>query len=156
MADDDLLRPSLSGTSNARALYNSSGFFLAAFFAGPAAAGVYGAAISYRLGRLRQELPVIVALVAACFLVLLVANREGGLTALAGWLGDKPARAVQLAIRALGLACFGAIYLMHRNQYRAAQVSGVDPLPGWVPGIAAVVVGLSANLALAAWMKGHH
>lgn len=155
MADEDLLQPSLSGTRNAPALYNSSGFFLAAFFAGPAAAGVYGCANSHRLGRLRQDLPVILALVAACFLFLMMAQGNGWLTGLASWLGDRQSRAVQLAVRAAGLACFGAIYLMHRQQYRAAAISGMDPLPGWVPGIAAVVVGLLANAAFASWLKGH-
>ena len=154
MADEDLLQPSLSGTRNAPALYNSSGFFLVAFFAGPAAAGVYGVANSHRLGRLRQDLPVILALVAASFLFLMMAHGNGWLSGLASWLGDRQSRAVQLAVRAVGLACFGAIYLMHRQQYRAARISCVDPLPGWIPGIAAVVVGLLANSAFDSWLKG--
>jgi hypothetical protein len=156
LADEDLLQPSLSGTRNAPALYNSSGFFLAAFFAGPAAAGAYGVANSYRLGRLQSELPKIIALVAGCFLVLVIASRNGWITGLAGLFDDRFSRAAQLAVRAMGLACFGAIYLMHRQHYRAASISGVDPLPGWVPGIAAVLVGLAANAAFTAWLKGHH
>lgn len=154
MADEDLLRPSLSDTANSPSLYNSTGFFLAAFFAGPAAAGVYGLANSQRLGRLKQDLPTIVALVAGSFLLLLVAHRQGGLASLAGLLDDRPARAAQLVVRILGLACFAAIYLLHRQHYRAAQVSGVDTLPGWIPGIAAVVIGLLANGAFALWLVG--
>ncbi|MDF3019450.1 MAG: hypothetical protein K0Q92_753 [Steroidobacteraceae bacterium] len=152
MADEDLLRPSLSDTANSPALYNSTGFFLSAFFAGPAAAGVYGLANSHRLGRLRQDLPTIVALVAGSFLLWLVAHRQGWVASLADLMGDRVTRATQLAVRLLGLACFAAIYLLHRQHYRAAQVSGVDSLSGWAPGIAAVVVGLLANGSFAAWM----
>jgi SpoVK/Ycf46/Vps4 family AAA+-type ATPase len=72
LADDDLLSPTLSAQRNLRGLYNSTGFFLCAFFAGPAGAGVYGIANSHRLDRLRQDAPVIVALVAAAFLTLLL------------------------------------------------------------------------------------
>jgi hypothetical protein len=156
LADEDLFQPSLSGSRNAPALYNSSGFFLAAFFAGPAAAGAYGVANSYRLGKLKSELPRILAVVAGCFLILVIASRQGWITALAELFDDRFSRAVQLAMRAMGLACFGTIYLMHRQHYRAASISGTDPLPGWVPGIAAVVVGLAANAAFLAWLKGHH
>lgn len=156
MADEDLLRPSLSGTGNPPALYNSSGFFLSAFFAGPAAAGVYGLANSYRLGRLRQDLLPIVVFVAAGFWLLLFAHRHGGLAGLAELLDDRPQRALQIAVRALGLACFAAIYLLHRQHYRAAQISGATPIAGWVPGIAAVVVGLLANGALGTLITGHH
>lgn len=156
MAEDDLLRPTLSGTGKPPALYNSSGFFLSSFFAGPAAAGLYGLANSYRLGRLQRDLPSIVGLVAASFWLLLFANRHGGLAGLAQLLDDKPNRAIQIAVRALGLACFAAIYLMHRQHYRAAQVTGAASLPGWVPGIAAFLVGLAANAAMAKLLAGHH
>jgi hypothetical protein len=145
LADEDLLRPSLSDTANSPSLYNSSGFFLASFFAGPAAAGVYGLANSHRLGRLKQDLPAIVALVAGSFLLLLVAYRQGWVGSLAALMDDKPTRATQLAVRVLGLACFAAIYLLHRQHYRAAQVSGVDQVSGWVPGITAVIIGMLAN-----------
>lgn len=155
MADEDLLRPSLSGADEAPSLYSSTGFFLVAFFAGPAAAGAYGIANSMRLRRWRQDLPLVVAVVAASFWLLLFANRHGGLLAFAELLGDRPARAMQIAVRALGLACFAAIYLMHRRHYRAARVTGVEPVSGWVPGIVAFVIGLLANVALDEFLKGN-
>jgi hypothetical protein len=156
LAEDDLLRPTLSGSGKTPELYNSSGFFLASFFAGPVAAGVYGLANSYRLGRLNRDLPVIVPLVAACFWLLLFASRHGGLAGLAGLLDDRPGRAIQIAIRALGLGCFATIYLLHRQHYRAAQVTGAASLPGWGPGIVAVIAGLAANAGMISLLTGHH
>jgi len=136
-------------------LFSSTGFFVVSFFAGPAAAGVYGLANSHRLQRWRQDLPVVIAVVAASFWLLLFANRHGGLTAFAELLNDRPARAMQIAVRALGLACFAAIYLMHRQHYRAARISGVQPVAGWVPGIIAFIIGLLANAALGEFIKGN-
>jgi hypothetical protein len=152
LADDDLLRPTLSAQRNLRGLYNSTGFFLCAFFAGPAGAGVYGIANSHRLDRLRQDTAVIVALVAAAFLALLLLHEHGAITALAQWLDVKPRRALELVLRALALGCFGAIYLLHRQFYRSAQAAGVPSQPGWRPGIAAFLMGLAANSAFFSWI----
>jgi hypothetical protein len=152
LADEDLLRPTLGGTRNVRALYSSTGFFVAAFFGGPLGAGVYGAINSQRLGRLRQDLPVSLALVASCFWLLVMANADGWLAGLADWLDDRPQRALQFALRIAGLFCFAAIYTMHRQYYRAAQVSGAPPLSGWIPGIVALVAGVLANIAFVGWL----
>ena len=156
MADEDLLRPTLSGTGEARALYNSTGFFVSAFFGGPMGAGVYGLANSHRLGRLRQDLPVVVVLVAGCYWLLMIATRQGWLEALTGLLDDRSTNAIQLLLRGLALACFGAIYFMHREFYRAARVAGVESTSGWVPGIVAVILGLAANSAYLYWFQRHH
>lgn len=156
MADEDLLTPSLSGAEEAPSLFSSTGFFLVSFFAGPAAAGAYGIANSIRLRRWRQDLPIVVAVVAASFWLLLFASRHGGLMAFAELLGYRPARALQIAVRALGLACFAAIYLMHRRHYRAARVTGVEPLSGWPPGVAAFVIGLLSIFALEELLEGNH
>jgi hypothetical protein len=156
LADEDLLRPSLEGADEAPSLFSSTGFFLVSFFAGPAAAGAYGIANSIRLRRWRQDLPVVVAVVAASFWLLLFASRHGGLMAFAELLGDRPSRAMQIAIRALGLACFAAIYLMHRQHYRAARVTGVEPVSGWVPGIVAFIVGLLSIYSVDELLKGNH
>ena len=156
MADEDLLRPTLSGGEEPRAVYNSTGFFLSAFFGGPVGAGIYGLANSQTLGRLRQDLPLIVAIVAACFLLLVYAAARGGLEGLRGWLDLNLTDTLKILLRVLGLACFGAIYFMHRPYYRSAQVAGVDSRPGWVPGIAALLLGILANGSLASWIQGHH
>jgi hypothetical protein len=133
-------------------LYGSTAFFFSSFFAGPMGAGVYGAFNSHRLGRLRQDLPVVLLLVAGSFFLIALANAEGWLAGLAGLLEDRMHRTLQFALRALGLACFGAIYLMHRQYYRAAQVSGAEPLSGWIPGIAASAAGILANIAFIQWL----
>jgi hypothetical protein len=153
---NDLLRPTLSDYRKPPALYQSTGFFLSAFFGGPVGAGVYAGANAWRLRRLARDLPVIVGIVAAAFLALLELHRAGALDALAGWLGGTLGRNLGMFLRAFGIATFGAIYFLHRGFYRAAQVSGMKPLPGWVPGILAVALGLAANEAFDAWILGHH
>jgi len=154
--NDELLRPTLSEYRAGPALYNETGLALAAFLGGPVGAGVYGAANSFRLSRLKQELPVIVAAVAASFLLVFELERFGLLRELAQALDATGTSTLKITLRALGLACFGAIYLMQRRFYRAAQVSGVESLKGWIPGLAAVVLGYAANLAFAYGFLQHH
>ncbi len=156
MSNEDLLRPTLSDYRKPPALYHPTGFFVSAFFGGPMGAGVYAGANAWRLGRLSRDLPVILCIVAGAFLVMLELNRVGALDALASWLGGSTTRNLGVFMRALGIASFGAIYLLHRRFYRAARVSGLKPLPGWVPGIAAVVLGVATNSAFAAWFIAHH
>ena len=64
LSNDDLLRPTLSDYRKPPALYNSTGFFLSAFFGGPLGAAMYGTANCHRLGRLSRDLPVIVGITA--------------------------------------------------------------------------------------------
>jgi hypothetical protein len=154
--DNHLLRPTLSDYRKPPALYHSTGFFLSAFFGGPVGAGAYAGANAWRLGRLSRDLPVILCMVAAAFLAILELHRMGALDTLAGWLGGSPTRNLGLIVRAFGLATFGAIYFLHRGFYRAARVSGMKPLPGWVPAIVAVSLGLSTNFAFSAWFVAHH
>jgi hypothetical protein len=59
-------------------------------------------------------------------------------------------------MRGLGLLVFGAIYLMHRQFFRSARVSGVTEVKGWVPGIAGLVAGIAANAAFVTWLLKHH
>lgn len=155
MSNEDLLRPALSEYRRPPALYGSTGFFLAGFFGGPAGIAVYAGANAYRLGRLAQDLPAIVGVTAFAFLVMLEMNEWGWLTRLAGYLGGSLERNFNVIVRAFGIACFGAIYLLHRRFFRAARVTGVEPLSAWVPGIAAVAVGLAANVAFSSWIQHH-
>ena len=74
---------------------------------------------------------------------------------MAAFLGDSASRNMEIFLRAFGMACFAAIYFMHRVFFRAASVSGVTPRPGWVPGIVAVLVGVLANIAFTAWIAHH-
>jgi hypothetical protein len=156
LADDDLLRPTLSGSGEPPSLYSSTGFFLSSFFGGPVAAGIYGLVNSHRLGRLQRDLLTVLVIVATGCWLLLFVEAQGGLARLGELMGDRPARTAEIAIRAVGLACFGAIYLLHRQHYRAAQITGAESIPGWVPGIGAVVAGIAANVYILGRLTGHH
>ena len=156
LSNDDLLRPTLSGYQRSPELYNSIGFFLSAFFGGPVGAAIYGGANSHRLGRLSNDLPLLVAVVAAAFLLPLLLHDAGWLPRIAGLFGGSESRNYGLVMRASGLLTFGAIYLMHRRFFRSARVSGAKGIPGWVPGIAAVVAGIAANFAFVSWLLKHH
>jgi hypothetical protein len=155
LSNEDLLRPTLSDFRTPPSLYNSTGFFVSAFFGGPAGAAIYAIANSYRLGRVARDLPVIIAIIAAAFLLLIELHRTGTLDGLSALLDGPLSRNMEIFLRALGIACFGAIYFMHRGFFRAARVSGVRPRPGWLPGIAAVVAGLTINIAFTAWIQHH-
>ncbi len=155
MSNDDLLRPTLSEYRKPPSLYNSTGFFLSAFFGGPVGAGLYASANSFRLGRLSRDLPVIIAITAAAFLLLIEFDRMGLLAQLDDFLDGSRSRNLGIYVRGMGIACFGAIYIMHRGYFRAARVSGMKPLKGWVPGIAAVLAGFAANVAFTVWIQHH-
>jgi hypothetical protein len=155
LSNEDLLRPTLSDYRKPPALYGSTGFFVAAFFGGPVGAGIYAAANSWRLGRLWRDLPVIVALAAGAFLLLIVFNRIGFLDQLDVYLENSKGDSMPMLVRAMGIACFGAIYLMHRGYFRAARVSGANSLQGWVPGIVALVAGYASSIAFDKWIQHH-
>jgi hypothetical protein len=156
LSNDDLLRPTLSGYQRAPELYNSTGFFFSAFFGGPLGAAIYGAANSQRLGRLSKDLLLIASVMAAAFLAPYLLHEVGWLPRLSTAIGGRVMRNYELVVRAFGLLAYGAIYLMHRRFFRSAQVSGATEIPGWVPGIAAVVAGLAANYAFVSWLLKHH
>ena len=156
MSNDDLLRPTLSDYERVPGLYNTTGFFLSSFFGGPLGAAIYGGANSHRLGRLLKDLPLLVAIAAAAFLLPLVLHDAGQLEGLAAAFGGRASRNYGLVMRALGLATYGAIYLMHRRFFRSARVSGAKEIPGWIPGIAAIAAGMFANATFVSWLLKHH
>ena len=156
MSNQDLLRPTLSDYSRPPALYHMTGFALSSFFGGPVGAAIYALFNTARLSRLKQDGAVIFALCAAAVLVTLQLAKGGGLQALADIAGMSQQRTGQLLLRALGLACFGAIYFLHRKFFRAARISGVKPLPSWPLGLGAVACGWLANAAVLAWILKHH
>ena len=121
-----LLRPTLSDFPRVPALYHSTGFFLSAFFGGPVGAGIYALANTARLSRLATDGAVILIVMAAAFFTPLEIARQGGLVPLGELLGANPRQTGELLLRALGLACFGAIYFRQRRFFRAATVAGVS------------------------------
>jgi hypothetical protein len=156
LSKDDLLRPTLSDYLRAPELYNSTGFFMSAFFGGPLGAAIYGAANSHRIGRLSKDLSLLGAVVAGAFLLICLFHDIGWLPRLATIIGDSAMRSYELIVRAFGLLAYGAIYLMHRQFFRSARISGAKQIPGWVPGIVAVVAGSVANFAFVSWLLKHH
>jgi len=156
LANDDLLRPTLSDYRQVPAIYSSTGFFLSTFFGGPVGAAFYGLCNSQRLNRLWTDLVLFVALAAAAFAMLVLLQRGGQMDAFAELIGTDRRRTFEISLRALALVCFAAIYFMHRKFFRTAQVSGVKPLSGWVPGLAAVILGYFANLGFIDWILKHH
>jgi hypothetical protein len=156
LSREDLLRPTLSTSGDAPALYTTQGFFFASMFGGPLGALIYGAFNTFRLRRLAQDLPLIVAIAAAGYFLMLQLNSFGWLDQVAAFIGSRRARGDGLVLRAIGLLCFAAIYFMHRKYYRAGQVAGRASMPGWVPGIIGVVVGYVANAEFVKYLLAHH
>ena len=87
---------------------------------------------------------------------MVVFQNGGQMAWISNLAGDAPRTTLEFVLRALALACYGAIYLMHRKFFRAGRVSGNKPLSSWVPGIAAVVLGYFANQAFIDWILKHH
>jgi hypothetical protein len=156
LSNEELLRPTLGDYQRVPGLYNSTGFFLTAFFGGPLGAAIYGGANSRRLGRLGQDLPQLVLVVAGAFLLPYVLHETGWLHDVAASMGGSVARNYGLFLRGLGLLAFGAIYLMHRQFFRSARISGTKEITGWVPGITGLVAGFGANAAFVTWLLKHH
>ncbi len=156
LGNDDLLRPTLSDRQSTPAIYGSTGFFLSAFFGGPLGAAIYGGCNSHRLQRLPKDAPVLLLIVAAAYFLPYVLYQQGWLQQLVAVAGGRAARNYEIILRALGLLSFGVIYLMHRDFFRASRVAGSAGLPGWLPGIVAVLLGIWANATFVQWLLKHH
>lgn len=156
MDNEELLRPTLTDYRQAPALYSSTGFFLSSFFGGPVGAAFYGLCNSQRLHRLWRDAPVIAAVACAAFFLIFLLHSGGQLSALGELLGTEPRRTLEIALRALALAVFGGIYAIHRRFFRAARVSGTEAPSSWVPGIAALLLGIWSNITFVRWILAHH
>jgi len=154
--NDDLLRPTLSEYRQVPALYSSTGFFLSSFFGGPVGAAIFGLCNSQRLNRLWHDMPVAIAAASAAFFGVYLLQSGGQMPAIAALLDASESRTLEITLRAFALAVFGAIYLMHRRFFRAARVTGMEPLSSWVPGIASLLLGIWANSAFIRWILAHH
>jgi hypothetical protein len=145
---DDLLRPSLSGTSaQATAIYSATTGYVAAFLGGPVAAAVIALLNSWRLRRLKKDWPLALLAPVLLYAMLSWEFRSGGDEWLSRYLGSSGPRAFRSVV---GLLFFCGIYLLHYRSYRSMQLLGVKPPSGWVPGIIAVVVGLCVIFACVA------
>jgi hypothetical protein len=152
---DELLRPTLRGTTVVRAPYSVQAGFLTAFFGGPFAAIAMTAVNSVRLHRLTRDLlPLGLMLVAyigfaaALTLTPWGAELRAQLTVFAG------PRAVTYLHRFIGLLLFGLSYALHRKEQRSADLIGLDRPNGWIAGIACIVAGLILQGALLGALSG--
>ena len=148
MDQDDLLRPSLSGTNaQAAAIYSAATGYVAGFLGGPVAAAVIAMLNSWRLRRLSKDWPLALLAVALLYAMLWWQLRQGGDEWLKQHLGSSGPRALHSVV---SLLFFCGIYLLHYRSYRSMQLLGLKAPSGWVPGIIAVIIGFSVTTAFIA------
>jgi hypothetical protein len=143
---NELLQPSLgSDASPASSIYSATTGYVAAFFGGPIGGAAVALTNSWRLKRLGKDWPLALVAIALTVGTAWWEQRAGGLA----WLDSHFGRSGQrFAVRIVGLAMFGIIYLIHRRYYRNMVMMGIKPPAGWGVGIAAVIVGMAILAAL--------
>ncbi|HKE45115.1 MAG TPA: hypothetical protein VKB41_11330 [Steroidobacteraceae bacterium] len=147
MAENELLQPSLdSDKGAATSIYSTTTGYMAAFFGGPLGGAVIALLNSHRLRRLAVDWPLGVVALAITTGTLWWEVRSGGTRWLVENLGPSGPR---VAVRIMGLAMFGIVYLAHGKYYRNMSLFGLKPPSGWVPGIAAIVGGTLAMMGIA-------
>jgi len=142
--NDDLLRPSLTGSSApATAIYSARTGYFASFIGGPVAGAVIAMLNSWRLRRLSRDWPLAVFAVAMLYAMYWWEFQQGG----DAWLTSHFGRSGPRVLSALlSLLFFGGVYLLHRTSYRSMQIMGLQPPSGWVPGVVAIIVGWGATV----------
>jgi hypothetical protein len=149
---EELLRPTLGTGAAARPLYSPRASFFVAFFGGPVAAILFAALNSFRLRRLPRDLPIYgVGLAVFVATVVWLLGTESG-AALLDWIraGEAERRGLRLSQRMLALAFWGAFHLRHRAFQRNAELMGVAAPSPWVAGVACVLAGGVATVAVTA------
>ena len=151
MADrNELLQPSLGGeASAATSIYSTTTGYMAAFFGGPLGGAAIALTNSWRLRRLGKDWPLAVVAIVLTGGMAWWEQRMGGLTWLRSNFGSSGER---FAVRLVGLAMFGVIYLIHRRYYRSMEMMGITPPSGWVPGVAAILGGVIVMSVLGEWL----
>jgi hypothetical protein len=146
LSRDELLRPSLTGVSVARAPYSVQTVFMTSFFGGPFAAIAIIGVNSVRLQRLPKDLPVlgaalvaVVGFMAALYLTGWGVDLRNDLTAFAG------PRAASYLFRVIGFVIFGIGYTLHRAEQRSADFMGLDRPNGWIGGLACIAGGTAVS-----------
>jgi hypothetical protein len=148
---DDLLRPSLSGTNaQATAIYSATTGYVAGFLGGPIAAAVIALMNSWRLRRLSKDWPLGLLALALLYTMLWWEFRDGGNEWLTRYLGSSGPRVLRSVV---SLLFFCGIYLLHYKSYRSMQLLGIKSPSGWVPGLIAIVIGLFVTFAFVAIMN---
>ena len=149
--NDDLLRPSLSGTStHSTAIYSATTGYIAAFLGGPVAAAGIALTNSVRMRRLTRDWPLALLALALLYVMLWWEIREGGNEWLRRYLGPSGPSALRSVV---SLLFFCGIYLLHYRSYRSMRVLGLKAPSGWGPGIAAIIVGYAVTDAFTSILK---
>lgn len=142
MNRSELLRPSLTRATPARAPYSQQVHFLASFFGGPFAALALAAINGERLGRWRRDAPwVLLGLLVYLALEVALLQAEAGralLQQLDGWVGQG---AHGLVVRVYALGCFVVFMLRHRREQAACDLVGLPRPAGLGPGIGLILGG---------------
>ena len=143
---DDLLQPSLAGTeASATSIYSATTGYVAAFLGGPVGAAVIALTNSWRLKRLAKDWPVVLLAIFITWAMVWWEVRMGGDAWLTQHLGSSGPR---MLLRVTGLLFFCGIYALHYKSYRSMAVMGIQAPSGWVPGVVAVIVGISVMAGL--------
>ena len=149
--NDDLLRPSLSGSNApATAVYSAATGYVAAFLGGPVAGAVIAMLNARRLQRLHKDWPLALLAVALLHALLWWELRQGGSEWLVSHLGSTGPNALYTV---LGVLFFCGIYLLHYRSYRSMQLLGLKAPSGWVPGIVAVIIGMGVTYAFTSMLQ---
>lgn len=139
MPENDLLRPSLAaGDATRVSIYSTTTGFMAAYFGGPLGAASIALLNSHRIGRLAKDWPFALLALLAVPIYFHWLQLGGGQQWLTATIG---AWSTPYFYRLLGVLFFGLAYGLHRSQYRNMALIGLKPTPGWIPGLAAIVVG---------------
>lgn len=142
-----LLQPSLSQAASAP-FFSARATFFVAFFGGPFAACLIHALNARTMGRLRQDaFPLALAMIAAVAVLLVsILGVQGHLEWFPQVLTGR--QGARFAIRFLGLAVWGAFYLLHRPLHRAAQLNDSPHRSPWIAGIGCVFAAAMLHLVI--------
>lgn len=146
----ELLQPSLSAHGQVKAApYSQQTSLLSAFFGGPMAITLLFAIDARRLGRLPRDAVWIVLMLAAYGGWLLVAYASPAATTVQAFLVELVGqRGPEIAERLIALLLFALAFGLHRAEQRSADLFGLERPAGLGIGIALVIGGLLASLAL--------
>jgi hypothetical protein len=144
---DDLLQPSLSDDSLAKAPPTIQTMFLTSFFGGPVAAVLIAAVASYRLKRFARDLPVLLIFLTLSLSAIVWVNVSPDALAIRTWITTNVGSSgFTILYRLVGLACLAAVYLMHAKAHRNSQLLGLKPPNGWLVGLPCSIVGFLVML----------
>ena len=132
-----------------RRYYSTPAFAVSSLFGGPLAAIAFAAIEARSLDRLQRDIPWLVAGLTAFVTASVLAARTGLLdTALTDLGTSHVSTWAQISYRAVPLGFFAGYWVLHRPDRRRLEREGIDPVPGYGAGLAALMVGLVGGTLL--------